>query len=80
MEGDGSDLSAEDFMTGPTIKSIVLEEVYSLIPFELEVELYRHLEHLAGIAFRRLDYLPELTYFRGYCQNDEEVPIGIHYS
>ncbi len=62
----------EDLMTGPSVKSLTLNETEGL-QFELLDERYRHLEHVAGLHFQGFDHLPDLKYFRGMCAFDDEV-------
>ncbi len=39
----------------------------------LREERFRRIEHVAGITFHRLDYLPNVKYITGHCQINDLV-------
>jgi len=64
--------SAESFMTGHSVKTLQLGR-WANPNFELDADKFRHLDHIAGIPFRRLDQFSKLKDFRGIFSNDDEV-------
>ena len=65
------------FMTGPTVKSFVLQRSNFWLEHPHTVlfhERFRELEHLANISFtHRLEFLTELKYVLGRCGEDIQV-------
>lgn len=39
----------------------------------LRDERFRHIEHVAGISFHRLDFLPDVKYITGHCEINDLV-------
>lgn len=75
-------MGLEEFLTmsGPPVQSLLVLDNWNDFEVErLDQERFRQIEHLGGIWFQRLDYLPNLKYARGRLR-DVEVNLVICFS